>query len=543
MRPGRPVDAGSRVQDGTGRKPGADPQRFEEPLSELQVLQAISRAFGSSTDFEEASTAARRWVRAAVGAEPVTVRLFLDDPKRGLYSVLPRIEAADDPDRRGTRREILARRRPVRSPLSGGRALVTMPLISRGEPVGVLEFVAPAEAVEERWATLEAVASQVAIVLRNIVHRTLLTSGFEGLKEASALAGEMVRTRTPQEAVRAAVSFCHRRFGRPAAGWLAGSDVNRLELVSARGLGSTRGARLRSRVRTIARADLGSEEGRARLAERFAEAAGVQGAETVAAGDALLLVGGPAPGASFRMIETLLEDLLGHLAVVAAAEQRTEQLDLGIALTAHEVRGPLVGALAMIERLLMDRQEGEEDHELLRRSREQLQQLAGLVDGMLRWAVAGEPLDLRPTDLDSLVRQAVEASGTELGTDRVAVTAHGPLMVRADADHLRAALTNVVRNALIYSPSGTRVSVDVGVQDGLATVTVRDRGPGVPAAEREFIFDPFMRGSAAHLVRSGNGLGLFITRRVMEAHGGRVWLGSAAKGANFHLQLPLAEGY
>ena len=511
------------------------------PLSELEVLQGVSRAFGSSPDVGEATDAAVRWVRAAVGGDDeAVVRLFLADPTGTLYPAVPRLEAVEAPEQRAARRRILENRRAVRVPLSEGRTMVSFPLVSRGEPVGVLEVVASAASVEDRWATLDAVTSQVAIVFRNLHHRAALHSSFEGLKHMSELAGEMVRARTPEEAVRAAVRFCHERFDSPAAGWLTEADPTRLALVSARGLGTGRGAELRSRMRRLHRDDVRTETSRRALAERFANLAGEGTAEAVPAGEALLLVAGAGSTASFRLVEDLLEDVLIHLTVVSAAERRTEGLDLGLALTAHEVRGPLVGALAIIERLLLERDEDMEEHALLHRSREQLQQLAGLVDGMLRWAVAGEPLRLLPADLVTVVRESADALSQETSQGRVKVTGRRSVPVRADTDHLRSAVSNVIRNALAYSPAETTVTVAVRATDGGASVTVRDQGPGVPSSEQDSIFDPFIRGSAAQLVRTGNGLGLFIARRVMEAHGGRIWLGSSRRGSVFHLELPLA---
>jgi two-component system phosphate regulon sensor histidine kinase PhoR len=258
--------------------------------------------------------------------------------------------------------------------------------------------------------------------------------------------------------------------------------------------------------------------------------------------NAVLVAGGPSPGghAPFRLVEGLLEDVIDHLAVVEAAARRHERLDLGLALTAHEVRGPLVGALAIIERLLMEHEHDEEDRGLLDRSREQLEQLSRLVDSLLHWAVAGRPLEMRATDLTGLVRQAADWCARETGTDRTVVTGPDGIEVLADADHLRGAMTNVIRNAILYSPPETRVSVRVEVEGDTARVTVRDQGPGVPVGERDSIFDPFMRGAAAYLSRTGNGLGLFITRRVLQAHGGDVWLSSNGAGAMFTLELPVA---
>jgi signal transduction histidine kinase len=529
-----------------GAEGAADPRFEDSPLklSELEVLQAISRAFGSSADLNEAAEAAVRWVRAAVADEEARVRIFLVRPDGQLAPALPRIEAADEPEMLAERRQALESRRPSRAPRANGHALLTIPLISRGEPVGVLDFSAPEDDIDERWDTIEAVASQIAIVFRNLAHTSRLAAGLEGVKDMAGMATEIVRAGTPEEAVKAAVRFCSERFHGPAAGWLIRDDPTRLQLVSALGLGREGGRRLRSRMRLVRHADLIHEERRAEAAARFAEIAGVAAAETAVTSNAMLAVGGQASGgqAPLRLVEGLLDDVLDHLSVVAAAERRHERLDLGIALTAHEVRGPLVGALAIIERLLMEREHDEEDQELLNRSREQLEQLSRLVDSLLRWAVAGRPLEMVPTDLVALVRESADSCARETGTDRAVVTGHGGVSVLADPDHLLGAVANVIRNALLYSPPETDVVIAVETVDGMARVTVRDRGPGVPAGERDSIFDPFMRGAASHLARSGNGLGLFIARRVLEAHGGGVWLTSSGTGAVFTLEIPLAKG-
>jgi signal transduction histidine kinase len=525
------------------RAAASSPQASSRALSELEVLQAISRAFGSSLHVEEAAEAAVRWVRAAVGDEATRVRLFLARPGGRLEPLVPRIGAVDEPDELAERQRIFDVRRPVRAAHGDGDVLVTMPLITRGEAVGVIEIVAPAAAVEGRWATLEAVASQISIVFRNLAHTSRLAAGVEGVKDMAGMATELVRSSSPVDAVRAAVGFCSDRFGRPTAGWLSRGDPSRYRLVSARGLGSSGGKELRSRMRVLRRAELVNEEDRTAAAASFAKLAGASTAEVAVAGDAVLMVGGEPEDSSVpvRLVEGLLEDVLDHLALVEAAARRNERLDLGIALTAHEVRGPLVGALAIIDRLLMEREHGEQDHALLHRSREQLEQLSGLVDALLQWAVAGRPLELLPTELGPLTREAADQCAREIGTDRVDVTATRGITVLAEALHLRGAIANVVRNALAYSPGDSKVSVDVRVHRGAARVRVRDRGPGVPAAERDSIFDPFMRGTTSHLARTGNGLGLFIARRVMEAHGGTIWLTSDGSGAEFILELPLAK--
>jgi signal transduction histidine kinase len=516
----------------------------DHTLTELEVLQAISRAFGSTTDPMEAAEAAIRWVRAAVGSEDARVRVFLPRADGQLAPVMSRLEVADDPGRVSERRRVFEALRPHKVNMAKGQVLVSFPLLSRGEAVGLLEVVTSGAAVEERWDTLKAVASQVAIVFRNIAHTSRLAAGLDGVRDVAGIATEIVRAKTPEEAVRAAVRFCHERFDAPAAGWLAGDDPSRLVLVSAQGFGRGGGREIRSRMRTLRHTDLIDDEGRSRAGARFAELAGVPSAQTAVTGMAMLAVGGVGDGGQtpLRLVEGLLEDVLDHLVVVAAAERRHQRLDLGIALTAHEVRSPLVGALAIIERLIMEGGGEGDVHALLARSRDQLDQLSRLVDSLLRWAVAGRPLELQPTRLEPLVREAIELCARETGTDRVTLETEPNIVVAADADHLQGAVANVLRNALMYSPPDTDVSVRLTMNDGLARIEIRDRGPGVPLGEWDSIFDPFMRGSASHLARSGNGLGLFIARRVLEAHGGRVWLTSSRPGAMFTLELPMVDG-
>jgi signal transduction histidine kinase len=109
--------------------------------------------------------------------------------------------------------------------------------------------------------------------------------------------------------------------------------------------------------------------------------------------------------------------------------------------------------------------------------------------------------------------------------------------VNADAPQLARAITNVVRNAVAYAPETTSVQVTVEETDDNARVRVRDQGPGIAASERHLIFDPFARGKVSD-GREGRGLGLFIARRIVEAHGGAIGLRSVVPGAEFWIELP-----
>jgi signal transduction histidine kinase len=113
--------------------------------------------------------------------------------------------------------------------------------------------------------------------------------------------------------------------------------------------------------------------------------------------------------------------------------------------------------------------------------------------------------------------------------------------VEADEAQLRAALANVIYNALEYS-RGSPVHIHVDGDGTAARVVVQDDGPGIPEDEAATIFDAYTRGYSGRDVARGNGLGLFIARRIVEAHGGTLRLEPAAAGARFSFVLPIGGG-
>jgi signal transduction histidine kinase len=116
------------------------------------------------------------------------------------------------------------------------------------------------------------------------------------------------------------------------------------------------------------------------------------------------------------------------------------------------------------------------------------------------------------------------------------------LDVVADADRLEQVLVNVLSNAIKFSPEEGTVTVSWRVADGWADCVVSDEGPGIPADQLERIFDKFRQiGSAITRQHGGAGLGLTISRRLVEAFGGKMWAESEpGSGARFVVRLPLA---
>ena len=103
------------------------------------------------------------------------------------------------------------------------------------------------------------------------------------------------------------------------------------------------------------------------------------------------------------------------------------------------------------------------------------------------------------------------------------------MKVRGDAANLSTLLSNLIDNALRHAPSGGRVDVAIDDEDGAAVLTVSDTGPGIPAEERERVFDRFYRGSDTS--EAGSGLGLSIVKRIADAHQATISLRDPEQGS------------
>ena len=145
-----------------------------------------------------------------------------------------------------------------------------------------------------------------------------------------------------------------------------------------------------------------------------------------------------------------------------------------------------------------------------------------------------------PVDIGALVREAVAAACLTGGEGRVRAEVAGELSaVEGDAGRIRQVLANLIENAVKFSPDETEVVVSALVaEDGGVVLEVVDNGPGVPEADRTRIFERGGRSSASAGI-AGSGLGLYLSRMIVEAHGGRIELRSRpGGGSTFAVLLP-----
>jgi signal transduction histidine kinase len=220
-----------------------------------------------------------------------------------------------------------------------------------------------------------------------------------------------------------------------------------------------------------------------------------------------------------------------------------------IANVSHELRTPLQSILGFSElgqmRARQDARLGEMFSDIHRAGQRMLSLVNDLLD-LSKIEQSHEPLhperlDLRPLALEVVneLRPLIEARRLHL-----AVRLGGEqLVVLADPPRLQQVLRNVLANAIKFSPEGGEILLRGRLDpEGSVRVEVADRGPGIPAAELESIFEAFVQSSATKDGSGGTGLGLAICRRIMQGHDGRIWASNRdGGGSTFHLSLPGAR--
>ena len=219
-----------------------------------------------------------------------------------------------------------------------------------------------------------------------------------------------------------------------------------------------------------------------------------------------------------------------------------------LADVSHELRTP-IAALLTFNELLTERTgtDPAARAEFLENSRVQLERLDWLAQNLLELSKLDSGLvllDLRPEDLRAAVESSVEQSRTAARRRGVALTldlADGPIRLRHDPQRIGQVVTNLVGNAIKFTPPGGSVTVRAKPgPDGGGTIEVSDTGVGIPASELPRIFDRFYRGTLANEARgSGSGLGLAIVRSIVDMHHGTVGVVSRpGGGTTFTVALP-----
>jgi signal transduction histidine kinase len=224
-----------------------------------------------------------------------------------------------------------------------------------------------------------------------------------------------------------------------------------------------------------------------------------------------------------------------------------------IANVAHDLKTPIAVMLTESQ-VVGGRDESLEEYRRYRATvEEEMRYLGGLVEGFLTLARADqgeflarrEPVPLHDVLLDCVSRCRAEASdrGVRIIPSIEPAADGAEPEVLGDRDLLCAMLSNLIRNAIRFSPGNAAVDVRARCDQRRAAFAVRDRGPGIPPEVLPSIFDRFVQAPAAHARSQGTGLGLAIARTVAELHGGEIGVVNCADGGcRFTVRLPLRPG-
>lgn len=228
--------------------------------------------------------------------------------------------------------------------------------------------------------------------------------------------------------------------------------------------------------------------------------------------------------------------------VEARALRRSDVLKTALLRTVtHDLRSPLTAILTGVEPLTGERVDDADRRELAEAIRGEAQRLARLIDNLLDLSRLEADAVAPHADwcsIEEVLDAAIDSVDAPRETFRLVLADDIPF-VRADAAQLERAFANLLENAAHHS-GGHPVSVRAGGLHNRVMVRIVDRGPGIPAAQRERIFQPFYRAGTEQTGHRGSGLGLAIARGFIEVNGGKVWVESLpGQSTTFVVELPL----
>jgi signal transduction histidine kinase len=275
------------------------------------------------------------------------------------------------------------------------------------------------------------------------------------------------------------------------------------------------------------------------------------GASRVASGD--LTTRMPTRGAAeIRELTTAFNVMAGSLeqgkrALEAQNEELRESERMKsqlVSIVSHELRNPLTSILGYTSLLLHREYDPTRARHYLEIIQQQGNRLTALIDHFLdseSVQTGRVELDLQPFDLKPLLVAEATLVADKSEKHRVdVVIAPEALPVRGDRERLAQVFANLLANAVKYSPSGGSVEIEGEIDGSIVRVHVRDEGIGVPDEHQPRIFTKFFRGDARESGIAGTGLGLSVSREIVEAHGGKISFSSrAGAGSDFWFELPL----
>jgi signal transduction histidine kinase len=260
------------------------------------------------------------------------------------------------------------------------------------------------------------------------------------------------------------------------------------------------------------------------------------------------------PTSDIVSADLVINDALDRAAALALAAltDRLEQMrEEFLATTVHEVRQPItkISGFAQLAELMLDRsdQEPSRIREALHQIRDAADQMNALLETLVdssQNALGGLVLQLQTADIVAVLTDVIEHLEPDVA-ERVRVEFSGTEALNAQLDVLRArqVMNNIIGNAAKYSPADTDITMTVAVRGDRAIISVADDGIGIPEDDLPLLFGRYMRAQNALGHAPGLGLGLYLSRAIVEAHGGRIWAESPGpgRGTTVSVEFPLLK--
>ena len=222
-----------------------------------------------------------------------------------------------------------------------------------------------------------------------------------------------------------------------------------------------------------------------------------------------------------------------------------------VLVAAHQLKTPL-SALKWVFKMLLEGEAGEltpEQINLLTKGHDANEGMIILVNDLLKVAQLEKGKDayeFQKSDFIEIVKKAVSLFSEIARQKKIEIITELPqetLTILSDTSLLQMAVSNFIANAINYSFEGGKVTIKVLKKDNCLEFSVEDKGIGIPLSQQKKLFGKFFRGdNAVRLQIPGSGLGLYITKKIINGHGGKVWFESQEnKGSKFYFNLPLEK--
>lgn len=235
--------------------------------------------------------------------------------------------------------------------------------------------------------------------------------------------------------------------------------------------------------------------------------------------------------------------VISDITIEKELEQQKEDL---ISFVTHELRNPLAN-MALCAELLEDsikENKVEESEEYLDRTKTNIRRLTNVVSELHDATKAGSgqlKIDKQMHPFEDLVTDAIDTVSHLHSSHRIIKAGHAPMQINADRHRILQVLNNYLTNAIKYSPGADKILIKLSYDDSRVVVAVTDYGSGIPKANIPHVFNRYYRAGDSRITE-GLGLGLYLSKEIITAHGGEVWMDSEENiGSTFYFSLPLAD--